>query len=76
MQELKTDELKNVGGGFLISLGSVALAALGTPFLAGFLDGLIKLKWQDLKNIVFIRNLSEKPLIQIRKKDSIMFIKS
>lgn len=42
MQELKTDELKNVGGGFLISLGSVALAALGTPFLAGFLDGICR----------------------------------
>lgn len=69
------EELNNVVGG--ISTGAIC-GIIGTvlTFILGFLDGLIKLKWQDLKNIVFIRNLSEKPLIQIRKKDSIMFIKS
>ena len=74
---LKNNELMKINGGGAgrkIGLG-IFFAALGS-FLVGVVDGLIKLKWQDLKNIVFIRNLSEKPLIQIRKKDSIMFIKS
>ena len=75
MKKLDICETKNMyGGGFRI--GIAALIGAGISFVIGAFDGLIKLKWQDLKNIVFIRNLSEKPLIQIRKKDSIMFIKS
>ena len=72
---MNNEELFNVKAG--ISKGFI-LGGIGViiSFLIGVVDGLIKLKWQDLKNIVFIRNLSEKPLIQIRKKDSIMFIKS
>ena len=75
MKILKQKELEEVKGG---ALGSKLVMAIvtGGAFMIGLIDGLIKLKWQDLKNIVFIRNLSEKPLIQIRKKDSIMFIKS
>ena len=68
-------ELQEIKGG-----GKWKYAGFGAgiiiSFVVGLIDGLIKLKWHDLKNIVFIRNLSEKPLIQIRKKDSIMFIKS
>lgn len=75
MNELNDEELMNVQGGG-ISFGTGLLIVAGVAFVIGVIDGLIKLKWQDLKNIVFIRNLSEKPLIQIRKKDSIMFIKS
>lgn len=72
---LTNEELINIqGGGFKVGF-FVALGGIIT-LVVGMIDGLIKLKWQDLKNIVFIRNLSEKPLIQIRKKDSIMFIKS
>lgn len=74
MKRLNNQELRDIKGGFAgwIAAGIIAIAI----FVVGVFDGLIKLKWQDLKNIVFIRNLSEKPLIQIRKKDSIMFIKS
>lgn len=72
---LENDDLFNIKAG-AISVKVAALIIAGIVFFIGAIDGLIKLKWQDLKNIVFIRNLSEKPLIQIRKKDSIMFIKS
>ena len=72
---LSKEELHNIYGGG-IKYGWYAVIGGLITFIVGVIDGLIKLKWQDLKNIVFIRNLSEKPLIQIRKKDSIMFIKS
>ena len=75
MMEINTNELKNIKAGS-IKWGLVGLIGGIVAFVIGAVEGLIKLKWQDLKNIVFIRNLSEKPLIQIRKKDSIMFIKS
>ena len=43
MQELKTEELKEISGGFLgISLGSIALVTLGVPFISGFLDGITR----------------------------------
>ena len=42
MQELKTDELKDIGGGLLISLGNIALVSLGVPFLSGVLDGICR----------------------------------
>ncbi len=43
MQELKTEELKEINGGFLgISLGTVALVSLGVPFVSGFLDGITR----------------------------------
>ena len=64
MKELNDKELMTVNGGFSIGLG-IAIGA-GITFLIGVIDGLIKLNWQDLKNIVFLRNLSEKLLIQIR----------
>lgn len=44
MQELKTEDLKNISGGFLISLGGIAVISLGIPFISGVLDGQIKLK--------------------------------
>ena len=68
-------ECKNISGGMSESL-IAGIVGGAIAIIIGIIKGLIKLKWQDLKNIVFIRNLSEKPLIQIRKKDSIMFIKS
>lgn len=42
MEELKTDELKDIAGGFEISIGLMAAIAFGTPFAIGFLDGLIR----------------------------------
>lgn len=41
MKELKTDELKNINGGFIISLGGVALISVGVPFVVGILDGIV-----------------------------------
>lgn len=39
MQELKTEQLKDINGGFLISLGGIAIISLGVPFISGILDG-------------------------------------
>lgn len=41
MQELKTDELKKVDGGFEIGIGTLALVSLGIPFVIGIVDGLV-----------------------------------
>ena len=38
MQELKTEQLKDINGGFLISLGGIAIISLGVPFISGILD--------------------------------------
>lgn len=40
MKELKTDELKNIDGGFCISLGGIALMSIGVPFVVGIIDGI------------------------------------
>ncbi len=42
MEELKVDELKEIDGGFELSIGVIAAIAFGTPFAIGFLDGLIR----------------------------------
>ena len=39
MTEIKDEELKNIDGGFCISLGGIALISIGVPFVAGILDG-------------------------------------
>ena len=77
MTKINEENLNRIKGGTITEAiwTGIAIASIAI-FISGIIKGLIKLKWQDLKNIVFIRNLSEKPLIQIRKKDSIMFIKS
>ena len=41
MQELKTDELKIVDGGFAIGLGTIIAIGFGIPFVAGFIDGFV-----------------------------------
>jgi len=41
MQELKTDELKIVDGGFAIGLGTIIAIGFGLPFVAGFIDGFV-----------------------------------
>lgn len=41
MKELKTDELKDIDGGFCISLGGIALISVGVPFVIGILDGIV-----------------------------------
>ena len=71
---LTKEEMNEINGG--ISFGSKVFLFGGLiSFIIGIIDGLIKLKWQNHKNIVFVRNLKGKPLIQIRRKGSIMFIK-
>ncbi len=42
MQELKTEELKTVDGGFEIGLGVLAILSLGIPFVVGVIDGLVR----------------------------------
>ena len=42
MKELNNEELRSVDGGFFISLGGVALASFGIPFVAGVLDGFTR----------------------------------
>ena len=42
MQELEIDELKMVNGGFDIGIGSIALVAIGVPFVVGFIDGFTR----------------------------------
>lgn len=73
MKEVENKELKNLNGG--ISVWAVVGIGSLITFVSGIIDGLIRLKWQNLKSIVFPRNLKEKPLIQIRQKGSIMFTK-
>lgn len=41
MRELKTDELKQIDGGFSIGIGSIIAAGLGIPFVVGFIDGFV-----------------------------------
>ena len=64
---LSNEELINTKGG--ISWTAVGIGGAIISFFIGLVDGQIKLKWQNLKNTVFIRNLREKHLIQIRRKD-------
>ena len=72
--ELSKQELSKITGGAVIKSKIIIIGGL-VSFLIGILDGQIKLKWQNLKNIEFIGNLREKHLIQIRRKGLIMFIK-
>ena len=67
IKNLSTGELEKVKGGGITILGSLGIAAL-VIFICGVIEGQIKPKWQKCKSIVFIENLKEKPLIQIRKK--------
>lgn len=41
MEELKTDELKKVEGGFDVGIGAV-LISIGIPFIAGIIDGFVR----------------------------------
>lgn len=41
MQELRIDELKQVDGGFAISIGTIITIGFGIPFVAGFIDGFV-----------------------------------
>ena len=66
MELTKEEMLKIDGGVNWYVIGGVG--ALIT-YIIGIISGQIKLKWQNLKNTVFIRNLREKHLIQIRRKD-------
>ena len=70
--KLNEKELKQINGG---GIGIGLLITAGIVFLAGLLDGQIKLKWQKLKNTVFKGNFVEKPSIQIHQEDAIMYIK-
>ena len=73
MTKLTNKELSSINGG---SAGWIAAGIIaGITFLAGILDGQIKLKWQKLKNTVFKGNFVEKPSIQIHQEDAIMYIK-
>ena len=72
--EIRENELCTINGGAIKIAGWLIGGGIFT-LVVGIIDGLIKLKWQNHKNIVFIRNLKGKPLIQIRRKGSIMFIK-
>ena len=72
MKVLDDNQLENVVGGSVWT--GIAVAAI-VIFISGLLEGQIKLKWQKLKNIVFIGNLNEKPFIQIRLEGAIMFTK-
>ena len=74
MKLLTNNELLKIKGG--ASAGWIAAGIIaGLTFLAGVLDGQIKLKWQKLKNTVFKGNFVEKPSIQIHQEDAIMYIK-
>lgn len=42
MQELKTEELKMVDGGFSISLGCAVSLSFGIPFVVGIIDGFVR----------------------------------
>ena len=72
--KLNEKQMLDVNGG-AVKWGVIAGFGAFASFVIGVIDGLIKLKWQNHKNIVFIRNLKGKPLIQIRRKGLIMFIK-
>ena len=39
MLELKNDELKQIAGGFELTLTNLTLLAVGVPFVIGFIDG-------------------------------------
>ena len=41
MQELKTDELKNIDGGFSLGLSELAIASIGLPFIIGLFSGFV-----------------------------------
>ena len=79
MKVLNDNELERVTGGAIGTTTLIVLIGIGVVslvvFLSGVFNGQIRLKWQNLKNIEFIRNLREKRLILIRRKDWIMFIK-
>ena len=53
----------NGGGSSAIWIG-LAIAAI-TVFISGVIEGHLRLKWQDLKNIVFTGNSKEKRSTQI-----------
>jgi len=40
MQELETNELKKIEGGFDIGIGGLTIISLGVPFIIGFFEGL------------------------------------
>ena len=45
MKKIDEKEMMNVsGGGWLLTIGKITAAILGTSFVTGILDGLIKLK--------------------------------
>ena len=73
MQRMDNNSLAKINGGFSVWTG-LAIAAI-VVFIAGILEGQIKLKWQKLKNTVFKGNFVEKPSIQIHQEDAIMYIK-
>ena len=68
MKKLNENEMKSIFGGGIGVMGFFGIGSLIT-FLAGVIDGQIKLKWQNRKNTEFKGNSEGKPLIQIRRKD-------
>ena len=41
MQELKTEELKNIDGGFQLGLSGLAVASISLPFIIGLISGYV-----------------------------------
>ena len=39
MQELKTDELKQIDGGFGLGITGLAIGSIGIPFIIGIISG-------------------------------------
>ncbi len=42
MQELKTEELKEIDGGFSLGIAELTLISIGVPFFVGIFDGFMR----------------------------------
>ena len=67
MNKINDKELKEINGGLLKLVGGKLLAVIGAgiTFIVGVVNGHLRLKWQDLRNIVFTGNSKEKRSTQI-----------
>ena len=68
MTIINNEDMYNIKGG-AARWGIYAGIGAFATFVAGFIDGQIKLKWQNRKNTEFKGNSEGKRLIQIRRKD-------
>lgn len=73
MKKLDQQSLENIKGGVSVWIGVAIVSAV--IFIAGVIEGLFRLKWQEHKNIASTGNSKERLFIQMSQEDAIMFIK-